>query len=141
MVGMWAIIIWDKEQKKIFISRDRYGQKPLYMKQGPTGWYLASEIKPLLGEGKCAALDPTALVEYLALGNYGHLGAHTFFHDIRQFPEGCYGWLGKGEPKINTHNYWQLPDIKDKDKVPFDKTVQKGLHDRGGRGRAVANPV
>ena len=30
MVGMWAVVIWDISAKELFISRDRYGQKPLY---------------------------------------------------------------------------------------------------------------
>jgi asparagine synthase (glutamine-hydrolysing) len=128
MIGMWALIIWDKEAKKIFISRDRYGQKPLYVRQTGKSWLLASEIKPLLVENEHLAYDPTALVEYLALGNYGHLGAHTFYNNIRQFPEGSYAWLGKDDNQLDAKKYWKLPDICDKDKVPFDKNVQKGLH-------------
>ena len=129
MVGMWALVIWDKEAKKIFISRDRYGQKPLYVRQTTDSWRLASEIIPLLAENEQPAFDPTALVEYLALGNYGHLGVHTFFKDVRQFPEGCYAWLGNGQKSIDPKHYWQLPDIDDKDKVPFDASIKKGLHD------------
>jgi asparagine synthase (glutamine-hydrolysing) len=130
MVGMWAFIIWDKESKKIFISRDRYGQKPLYVRQTRNSWILASEIRPLLFENEHPPADATALVEYLALGNYGHLGVHTFYKDIQQFPEGCYAWLSNDQKNIDTTHYWELPDINDKDKIPFDKSVQKGLHDR-----------
>ena len=130
MVGMWAIIIWDSELKKAFISRDRYGQKPLYMRRANNSWLLASEIKPLLAQGEHPAYDATALAEYLALGNYGHLGVHTFFKDIRQFPQGSYCWLRSNEERPDVKKYWELPDINNKDKVPFDKKVSKELHDR-----------
>jgi asparagine synthase (glutamine-hydrolysing) len=129
MVGMWALIIWDSEARKIFISRDRFGQKPLYLRRCRNSWLLSSEIKPLLQENEPLAYDPTALAEYLALGNYGHLGVHTFFNDIRQFPEGSYAWLSVNDSNFDAKSYWKLPDIAAKDKVPFDKNIQKGLHD------------
>ena len=91
---------------------------------------LSSEIKPLLSENENPVYDPTAIAEYLALGNYAHLGAHTFYNDIQQFPEGSYAWLSSSDDRINPVSYWELPDIADKDKVPFDKSVQKELHDR-----------
>jgi asparagine synthase (glutamine-hydrolysing) len=130
MVGMWALIIWDKEQKKAFVSRDRYGQKPLYVRRTDNTWLLSSEVKPLLKEKEQTAYDATAVVEYLALGNYGHLGTHTFFRDIRQFPQGHYCWVSSEAQSIDPLKYWELPDIREKDKVPFDASVSKELHDR-----------
>ena len=124
MVGMWSIIIWDKEEKKLFISRSRLGQKPLYIRRYGKSWLLASEIKPLLSENEFTSFDPTSVVEYLALGNYGHLGIHTFFNDIRQFPEGSYAWLTHEQTTLEPLKFWKLPDIKYKDKVPFDKSVR-----------------
>jgi len=127
-VGMWAFVIWDKEAEKIFISRDRFGQKPLYLRQKNKAWLVASEIQPLLSENEHPQYDATALVEYLALGNYGHLGDHTFFNDVRQFPEGSYAWLSKDQQTLKIEHYWELPNINEADKVPFDKNVKKGLH-------------
>jgi asparagine synthase (glutamine-hydrolysing) len=129
MVGMWALVIWDKQDKKIFVSRDRFGQKPLYLRNKNNTWLFSSEIKPLLNESEENAYNPTALVEYLALGNYGHLGTHTFYNDIQQFPVGSYAWLSKDQKSIEYHKYWELPEVPEKDKVPFDKTVRKNLHD------------
>lgn len=129
MVGMWSMIIWDKETKRLFISRSRLGQKPLYIRRKGTAWLLASEIKPLLNENEGAAYDPTALIEYLALGNYGHLGNHTFFKDIQLFREGSYAWLESNQASIEIKHFWTLPDIKPSDKVPFDKTARDELHD------------
>ena len=130
MVGMWALLIWDKQQKKLFVSRDRYGQKPIYVRRINGTWSLASEVKPLIGENEQPAADPTELAEYLALGNYGHLGAHTFYKDIRHFPQGAYAWMSAADEQIDSKNYWELPNIPAKDKVPFDKKAQKELHDR-----------
>jgi asparagine synthase (glutamine-hydrolysing) len=129
MVGMWAIIIWDKEAKKIFVSRSRLGQKPLYIMRAGKSWMLASEIRPLLANNETMAYDPTAVIEYLALGNYGHLGVHTFFRDIQQFPEGSYAWLSHDNTELEAVSFWKLPDISYKDKVPFDKSVRNELHD------------
>jgi len=129
MVGMWAIVIWDHETKKIFISRDRFGQKPIYIRRVRNAWKLASEIRPLLDEGTVNDYDPTAMAEFLALGNYGHLGVHTFLKDVQQFPEGSYTWLDSTQNSLQTKRYWEFPSVTERDKIPFDKKVQKQLHD------------
>ncbi len=129
MVGMWSLIIWDKEERKLLISRSRLGQKPLYIRKRDGAWLLSSEIRPLLRDNEKSEYDPTAVVEYLALGNYGHLGTHTFFRDIQLFPEGCYAWLTTSGAQPDIKQFWTLPDIRPKDKVPFDKKVENELHD------------
>ena len=130
MVGMWALLIWDKQEKQLFISRDRYGQKPVYIRRTMGTWLVASEVKPLIGENEQPAYDPTELAEYLALGNYGHLGVHTFFKDIQHFPQGSYAWVKPNDEQLDCKKYWELPDISGKDKGPFDKKAEKELHDR-----------
>ena len=44
-IGMWAFAIWDGKNKKLFISRDNFGEKPLYYTQNENGFYFGSEIK------------------------------------------------------------------------------------------------
>lgn len=130
MVGMWAIIIWDKKEQQAFVSRDRYGQKPVYVRQVKGAWLIASEMKPLLQEGERTDADETAVVEYLAMGNYGHLGVHTFFKEIHHFPQGSYAWIRPGQNALSPVVYWSLPDVPKKDKRPFDDVASKELHDR-----------
>jgi len=129
LIGMWSFIIWDKSARKAFATRDRFGQKPLYIRKSERTWRLSSEVSPLIGENEHLSYNATALTEFLALGNYGHLGAHTFFKDIQQFPEGSYAWLSAGQADVNPVKYWTLPEIDDKDKAPFDKRLKTKLHD------------
>ena len=43
--GMWAFAIWDDKIKKLFLSRDRFGEKPLFFYKNQKGIYFGSEIK------------------------------------------------------------------------------------------------
>lgn len=43
--GMWAFCIFDIKEKKLFISRDRFGEKPLFFKKTPKGIIFGSELK------------------------------------------------------------------------------------------------
>jgi asparagine synthase (glutamine-hydrolysing) len=130
LVGMWSLAIWDKTEQRLFVSRSRFGQKPLYIRYKNGNQLLASEIRPLLDEGEQLHYDADAVAEYLALGNYGHLGTRTFYNDIHHFPEGSYAWLKEGDTSIDAKRYWQLPRIPERDKIPFDEVAKKELHDR-----------
>ena len=44
-VGMWAFAIWDSKNKKLFLSRDNFGEKPLYYSLNKNGFFFGSEIK------------------------------------------------------------------------------------------------
>ena len=46
--GMYAIAIWDKQQKSLFLARDRLGKKPLYYYRKNNQFIFASEIKSIL---------------------------------------------------------------------------------------------
>ena len=44
-IGMWAFAIWDDRKKELFISRDTFGEKPLYYFLNEKGFFFGSEIK------------------------------------------------------------------------------------------------
>jgi len=49
--GMWAFVIYDKDKKQLFASRDRFGVKPFYYIQNKSCFAFASEQKALLASG------------------------------------------------------------------------------------------
>ena len=44
-IGMWAFAIWDIKKKQLFLSRDPFGEKPLYYYLDKNGFFFGSEIK------------------------------------------------------------------------------------------------
>jgi len=101
--GMFAIAIWDQQQKTLFLARDPFGIKPLYYADDGRKFYFASQVKALL------AL-PTISREPCAAGHagffiWGHVPEpYTLYQSIRAFPAGCYGELSQeGHLKINSY--------------------------------------
>ena len=43
--GMWAFCIWDMKKKIFFLSRDSFGEKPLFFLKNKKNFYFGSEVK------------------------------------------------------------------------------------------------
>ena len=83
--GMWAFAIFDKEKKKLFLSRDRFGVKPLYYIYDEDKFVFASEIKALLPYLPEIIANRDELIRYLVYGVQEHR-SETMFKDIFRFP-------------------------------------------------------
>jgi asparagine synthase (glutamine-hydrolysing) len=65
--GMFAYVIWDRQERKAFGARDPYGIKPLYHLTTGDGAYFASEKKALLAIAPDLPVDHAGLAHYLTL--------------------------------------------------------------------------
>ncbi len=142
LVGMWALAFWDKETQKLLISRDRFGQKPLYWNINDKGIFFASEIKPLLSVIGTDRINQTAVVEYLALGNYGHLGEETFFKSIYQLPPSTYAYLSMGDSAVKPIKYWHIQELKESEKQELSNTGLeeiKGVVEEAVKSQLIAD--
>lgn len=102
--GMWSFAIWDEDEKALFLSRDRFGKKPLFYSQFPKGEFaFASEMKalnPLLDSVKpneSLIRDPGRLFSYEQTSESLILG-------IQRFPAGHSGWFREG--RLSLKRWW-----------------------------------
>lgn len=86
--GMFAFLIWDDRDKRLFAARDRYGIKPLYLAAAPRGAAFGSEIKQLLGlPGISGRMNIARVHDFLASGISDHT-SETMFEGIVQLRGG-----------------------------------------------------
>ena len=79
--GMWAMILADLRDRKIIISRDRFGIKPLFYYRDQKRILIASEVKQLLAAGAPAVANRSALARFIR-GLRPATPEETFFRDI-----------------------------------------------------------
>nr|MBP8726364.1 hypothetical protein [Saprospiraceae bacterium] len=83
--GMFAIAAWDDREKALYISRDRFGVKPLYYYFDGRLFLFGSEIKAILAHpGYRMQLNAEALNEYFTFQNLFRY--HTLFAGIHLLP-------------------------------------------------------
>ena len=104
--GMFAFAVWDKQEKELFLARDRFGIKPLYYYEGQRSFLFGSEIKAILAHPLVrAALDKEALLEYFTFQNL--FTDRTLFKDIRLLPSGCFMRVRReSEGCCGPRRYW-----------------------------------
>lgn len=106
--GMWALAIWDDNEKKLILSRDRFGQKPLcYFKDG-TNFYFGSQINQIFSlSNKDFEINYKKISAQLSAG-YRILfkDNDTFFDKIKNFPPSHYAVIQ--DNKITFRRYWNL---------------------------------
>jgi asparagine synthase (glutamine-hydrolysing) len=104
--GMWAFVIHDRAQRKLFCSRDRFGKKPFFFHLRPGFFAFASELNALkVHPGVPTELDPLALRKYFA---YGYVPApRTFFSGVSKLPGGYSLTLDLDTWTPRQERYWQ----------------------------------
>ena len=108
--GMWAFIVYDKQKEKFFISRDRFGKKPLYFYKDDEIFIFASEIKAILAHPKVETKPNIKFLEsYIKLGCREFL-RETSFENICRFDFAHY-FEGSAEEifhNFKLNRYWDI---------------------------------
>jgi asparagine synthase (glutamine-hydrolysing) len=106
--GMWAFAIWDTQQRALFLSRDRFGKKPLFYSVVTNGGFaFASEMKaffPLLAEvrpNNVLVMNTRRIFTYETTDE-------CVIEGIQRFPAGHCGWLREG--KLEKSRWWHTLD-------------------------------
>lgn len=105
MNGQWAFAIWDAQRRRLFLSRDRLGVRPLFYTQAGGRFLFASEIKALFACPEVAReLDLEALDQILTF--WFVLPPRTAFKSVRQVPPGHSLTVENGQVRLWPH--WRL---------------------------------
>jgi asparagine synthase (glutamine-hydrolysing) len=126
--GMFAVAIWDRRKRELFLCRDRMGVKPLYYVHTDDGaLYFASEIKALLAVGAVrATLNYGALPDFLA--NHAPSGDETLFAGVRRLPAGH--TLTWRDGRIEIRRYWDLSFAEAGHDTRSDADIVADYHER-----------
>jgi asparagine synthase (glutamine-hydrolysing) len=97
-VGMFAIALWDKLDRKLYLARDRFGEKPLYYGWAGNAFVFGSELKALRKcEGFSNPVDRNVLALYM---RYCYVPApYSIYQNIFKLEPGCLLTISIGATK------------------------------------------
>lgn len=109
-IGMFAIALWDRAERMLYLARDRMGEKPLYCGwQGDT-FLFGSELKALVAHPAFRReIDRDAMALLL---RYNYIPApHSIWRGIRKLTPGT--WLAVGHEARDPEPvpYWSLKEV------------------------------
>ncbi len=103
--GMFAIAVWDKETRKLYLCRDRIGVKPLFYYHDGQNFAFASESKALKKLIPSLGLDEESIKDFLFLEYVP--GERSAFKGVKRLAPGH--WLEIDETgQIQVYPYYDL---------------------------------
>jgi asparagine synthase (glutamine-hydrolysing) len=105
--GMFAFAIYDRSRRRLFLARDRFGEKPLYYCHHQHGFAFASELTALSAHpAVTGSLSRRALQKYFA---YGYIPAPlALFEGCAKLPGGCYLSYDLDDNALSVKRYWRF---------------------------------
>ncbi len=106
--GMFAFALYDLDERQLFLARDRFGVKPLFMARLPDGSVaFASELKGLLVHPQLdRRVDPHALDAYMTWGYVPD--THSILSGVEKLSAGHFLLLDRGKPAGEPKRWWDV---------------------------------
>ncbi len=129
--GMFAFAIWDSRREGIFLARDPFGIKPLYLADDGKTLRFASQVKALLaGGGIDSSIEPAGHVGFFL---WGHIPEpYTLYKGIRALPAGTSLWVdshGRRTRNVFFRLKEEIAMVSTREAVLPDGTAQEQLHE------------
>ncbi len=109
LVGMFAIALWDREDRSLILARDRLGIKPLYWGRQGNQIFFASELKSLFAHPDFKPTVNRSALSDLVAFNYIP-GPGSIYADISHLEPGCFVRIGSGG-EVQASRYWDLLEV------------------------------
>ncbi len=122
--GMWALALYDETDGTLLLTRDRFGEKPLYLYENQEGLYFGSEIKFISAlAGIKFEINFEHLYRYMVNGYKSlYKVRHTFFKDVRELPASHYAkYTPAMSPEVK--KYW-IPEFNIDNNMTYEDAVE-----------------
>ena len=109
--GMYAFAIWDSRKGGVFLARDPFGIKPLYLSDDGRCLRFASQVKALLAGGQIDTTpEPAGHVGFFVWGSVPE--PYTLYKGIRALPAGNSLWIESGGKMIQKQFFSLTEELK-----------------------------
>jgi asparagine synthase (glutamine-hydrolysing) len=121
--GMWAFAAYDEDLGTLLLSRDRFGEKPLYLYRDDSGLYFGSEVKFLsILAGQRFDINRRQILRFLVNGYKSlYKTRETFFEGVTEIEPGSCLMCSPGKAPQTTF-YWE-PKIDPDDSMRYSDAV------------------
>jgi asparagine synthase (glutamine-hydrolysing) len=123
--GMWAFAIWDAQERRLFLSRDRFGVKPLLYSDHAGAFAFASELKAFLTlpwiDG---AFDPEIVAETLTNINGQEATPYTLLPGVRRLPAG-HAMVVQADGSVRINAWWNTLDHLPQPRAKLDEQAEE----------------
>lgn len=127
--GMYAFAIWDNVEQRLFLARDPYGIKPLYIASDGWSFRFASQVKALLAGGRVSRdPEPAGIVGFHLWGSVPE--PFTLYREVRSLPAGHCQVVDRNGPH-EPRAFARVPDLlarPPQDALPLE-AMQEQLRD------------
>ena len=122
--GMFAIAAWNEEDKELYLSRDRFGVKPLYYWFTEKAVCFSSEIKAIIEHPDYEMdVDLDALNEYFTFQNI--FSYNTLFKGVTMLPPANTVKINNQSTCIERNSWWDYDFTKTDESMPFEESVKE----------------
>jgi asparagine synthase (glutamine-hydrolysing) len=116
LTGAFAFALWDREQRQLVLGRDRFGEKPLFVIDGPERFAFASEVQALVPG---APVAPAAVTAFLSLGYLPE--PLTVAPAVRALPPGTFVRVRGSRPR--SESFWDHASIQPSGDAAADRVT------------------
>lgn len=121
--GMWALALYDRRDGSLSLSRDRFGEKPLFIYRTADGVYFGSEAKFIFALlGRALPINQNQIARFLVNGYKSiYKGRDTFFDGLEEVQPGCTLTIDAAG-RCREDRYW-TPSYRPDEQMSYDDAV------------------
>ena len=125
--GMWGFALIDEADDVLMLSRDRFGEKPVYlMRDAESGLYFGSEVKFIAELAGCwPSVDADHLRRYMVNGYKSlYKDSHSFFVGVSELKAGTALTIA-ADGRETLNHYWRPPGLSIDDSLSYEDSVMR----------------